>query len=181
MLGKAIKKIKNFDFIKKQKIDYLFISAPENVAWLLNIRGNDNPNSPIPNSRILITNKKKFYLIVQKNKVVNLLKEKKIHNSQIIEPGNFFSFIDNFKSGKILIDKKTCSIFFEDFFKDKLKIIKKDDPVYFLKSLKNKTEISHMKKSHIFDGVALTKFFYWIKKINKKKLMNLRYRKIRVF
>ncbi len=38
-------------YLKKYKSDYIFISAPENVAWILNIRGGDGPNSPIPNSR----------------------------------------------------------------------------------------------------------------------------------
>ena len=41
--------------IIKDKIDNIFISAPENVAWLLNLRGNDNPNSRIPNCRIILT------------------------------------------------------------------------------------------------------------------------------
>ena len=48
-------------FLQKEKSDYLFITAPENVAWLLNIRGYDNPNSPIPNCRLLITKNKKFF------------------------------------------------------------------------------------------------------------------------
>ena len=47
-----IKKVINF--LKLNKTDYLFVSAPENVAWLLNIRGHDNPTSPIPNSRLII-------------------------------------------------------------------------------------------------------------------------------
>ena len=46
-------------FIKKNKCDYLLISAPENVAWILNIRGQDSPNSPIPNSRLIISKTKK--------------------------------------------------------------------------------------------------------------------------
>ena len=41
--------------MKIHKADYIFISAPENVAWLLNIRGHDNPNSPIPNCRMIIS------------------------------------------------------------------------------------------------------------------------------
>ena len=41
-------------FILKNNSDYIFITAPENVAWTLNIRGHDNPNSPIPNSRLII-------------------------------------------------------------------------------------------------------------------------------
>ena len=71
---------------------------------------------------------------------------------------------------KIIIDEKTCSIFFEDMLKKKFKIIKKSDPIYLLKSIKNKIEIQNMIESHIFDGVALTKFLFWIKKINKKKI-----------
>ena len=43
--------------IKSNNADYLFVSAPENVAWLLNIRGHDNPNSPIPNARLIICKK----------------------------------------------------------------------------------------------------------------------------
>ena len=46
-----LNKIKNF--LKKNKSDWIFISAPENVAWVLNIRGYDNPNSPIPNCHLL--------------------------------------------------------------------------------------------------------------------------------
>ncbi len=47
--------------MKKENSDYLFVSAPENVAWLLNIRGFDNPNSPIPNCRLFLTKKKDFF------------------------------------------------------------------------------------------------------------------------
>ena len=54
---KKIKKVVNW--LKKNKSNYLFITDPENVAWLLNIRGDDNPFSPIPNCRLLIDNKKK--------------------------------------------------------------------------------------------------------------------------
>ena len=43
--------------LKKKKVQNIFISAPENCAWLLNIRGFDNPNSPIPNCQIIINNK----------------------------------------------------------------------------------------------------------------------------
>ena len=157
-------------YLNKNKSDYLFITAPENVAWLLNIRGYDNPNSPIPNCYLIIDNKNSFYLITYKYKVSKLIKEKKLKSNQIIEPRNFKEFILNLKGKKIIIDKNTCSIFFENLIKKKFKILKKEDPIYLLKSLKNKTEIENMLKSHVFDGVALTKFIHWIKKINKKKI-----------
>jgi len=47
--------------IKSNNIENIFISSPENVAWLLNLRGRDNPNSPIPNCKIILTDKKKIF------------------------------------------------------------------------------------------------------------------------
>ena len=105
-----IKKIRKY--LNKNKSDYLFITAPENVAWLLNIRGHDNPNSPIPNCHLIINNKNSLHLISYKNKVSKLINEKKIKSDQVIEPKNFYKFISNLKGKKIIIDKNTCSIFF---------------------------------------------------------------------
>ena len=160
-------------YLKTKKTHCMFISAPENVAWLLNIRGYDNPNSPIPNCQLFVDSKKKFYLICKKKKVIKLIKQKIILPSQIIEPQNFKKFINKIKSKKILIDKKTCSLFYENIFKKRLKVLKHEDPIYLLKAIKNKTEIQNMVESHISDGVALTKFLYWIKIINKKKITEI--------
>jgi len=165
---KKIKKIS--EWLKKKKLNYLFVSAPENVAWLLNIRGHDNPHSPIPNCHLIINEKKNIYLISNNESAKNLVKEKKIKKNQVIDPKYFESLIYNLKRGKIVIDKKSCSLFYENFLKKKFQIIKKDDPIYHLKSIKNSKEIEGMINSHISDGVALTKFLYWIKIINKKKI-----------
>ena len=156
--------------IKKENSNYLFITAPENVAWLLNIRGYDNPNSPIPNCRLLLMRNKKFFLISERSKIKNLIKEKKLNNNQILDPNNFESFLSKLKDSRIIIDTKTCSIYFRNIIKKNLKILDKEDPIYLLKSVKNKDEINGMINSHILDGAALTKFLYWIKVINKKKI-----------
>ena len=162
-----IKKIKNF--LRKNKSDWIFISAPENVAWLLNIRGHDNPNSPIPNCSLLMSNNT-IYLITKRKKQKNLIKRKKIKSKQIIETKNFKTLINKIRGKKIIIDIKTCSYFYENIFSKKFKILKKDDPIYFLKSIKNNIEIQNMIQSHILDGVALTKFLFWIKNVNKRKI-----------
>ncbi len=159
---------KILSFLKKERLDYILITAPENVAWLLNIRGYDSPSSPIPNCHLIISKKRKIYLIVNKKKSKNLIKEKKLKKSQIIDPNNLQNFFKGLKGKKILIDKKTCSIYFEQFLKKKFKIIKKEDPIYLLKSIKNKIEIENMVNAHLIDGAALTKFIFWLK--NKKKL-----------
>ena len=155
-------------FLKKNKADYLFTSAPENVAWLLNIRGFDNPNSPIPNSRLIIDKNKKLYLVAKKNNTKNIILEKKINKDQVIDFEDLPNLIDKLKGKSFIIDSKSCSIFYENIIKSKFIILNKDDPIYKLKSIKNSYEIDHMIKAHKKDGLALTKFIYWIKNINKK-------------
>tara|TARA_B100000900_G_scaffold343672_1_gene307489 strand:- start:9507 stop:11201 length:1695 start_codon:yes stop_codon:yes gene_type:complete len=167
-LNSKLSKISNF--LKKNKSDFIFITAPENVAWILNIRGSDSPNSPIPNCRLIISKSKKLLFISKIKKCKKILKDKKIKLNQIIEIGEFQKKILNLKGKNFIIDEKSCSIYFEKIIKSKFEILKKDDPIYLFKSIKNKTEINHMKKAHELDGVALTKFIFWIKNINKKKI-----------
>ena len=163
---KKINKIKKY--LKKKNSNYIFVTAPENVAWLLNIRGKDSPYSPIPNCHLFLDIKNNLYLITKKKNIQNLLKEKKLNSNNLIEPQNFKKFIYNQRGKKIIIDKKSCSIFYENILHNKFKVLKQDDPIYLLKSLKNKIEIKNLIKSHIVDGVALTKFLHWIKKVNNK-------------
>ena len=157
-------------FLNSNKADYLFVSAPENVAWLLNIRGYDNPNSPIPNARLIIHKNKKIYLITEKTKAFNIIKEKKIKENQVINNKEFLTLVNRLPEGTFIIDDKTCSIFYENIIKKKFKILKVNDPIYKLKSIKNTYEINHMIQAHKKDGLALTKFIYWIKNINKKTI-----------
>ena len=109
-------------------------------------------------------------MISELKKAKQLIKKKKIKKNQIIEPRKFETFLLKIKNKNILIDKNNCSVFYEKLFKRNFKILKDQDPIYFLKSRKNKQEIKNMINSHILDGVALTKFLYWIKKINKSKI-----------
>jgi len=163
-----INKITNY--LIKNKADNLFVTAPENVAWILNIRGGDGPNSPIPNSRLIINKSKKIFLITEAQKVKKIIKEKIIKKDQLVITNDLPKKILSLGGKNFIIDNKSCSVFYENIIKSKFKIIKREDPTYLLKSIKNSTEINNMIKSHIIDGVALTKFIYWIKKVNKKKI-----------
>ena len=163
-----INKIVNY--LKKNKADNLFISAPENVAWILNIRGGDGPNSPVPNSRLIINKTKKIFFIAEPNKTKKLVKEKIINKNQLVATSDLPKKILALNGKNFIIDNKSCSVFYENIIKSKFNITKREDPTYLLKAIKNNTEIVNMVRAHVIDGVALTKFIYWIKKINKKKI-----------
>ena len=161
-----IVKVKNV--LLKNKVDYLLVTAPENVAWILNIRGYDSAFSPIPNARLLINSKGDIDLFSQSEKVTKIKKifSKKIefHDEDKIEKK-----LRNLWKNNIWLDSLSCSIHYKNLLKKRNRIIEKIDPIYFFKSIKNPTEIKNMKKSHMVDGVALTKFLFWLKKNFRKK------------
>ncbi len=149
--------------LKKNKCDSIFVSAPENVAWLLNIRGKDNPNSPIPNARLLIDNKKKIYFFSDLNKIKNIKNKINYKKIYFYDFDKFYDILSKLNSSFFTIDQLSCSIYYESLINSKFEINNFEDPIYHLKSIKNKSEIKNMKSAHIKDGIALTKFLYWIK------------------
>ena len=161
-----IKKVINF--LNKDKSDCIFITAPENVAWLLNIRGKDNPHSPIPNCRVILKKNGKIHLFTKKTKIQYLLKKNNSLKITLVDQNKISIFLKNLNSKKIILDKLSCSLAYENLIKNKIDISSQNDPIYNMKSIKNNIEIKNIIKSHIFDGVAVTKFLYWIKKCKKK-------------
>jgi Xaa-Pro aminopeptidase len=160
-------------FLKFNKSDYQFISAPENVAWILNIRGYDNPNSPIPNCRLIIGKNNELFLIAEKDSTKKIIKENKIQKKQLIYPNNFENLINKLKGRNFIVDNQSCSIFFEKIISSKFNILNANDPTYKFKSIKNAHEIKHMIETHKKDGLALTRFIYWIKNNKKDNLTEI--------
>ncbi len=160
-------------FFNKDKVDYLLVTAPENIAWILNIRGHDSIFSPIPNARLLMNKNGDIHFFANPKKITMIKKSlpKKIifHEENKIE-----KILTNLYKNKIFLDSLSCSIYYKNLLKKKNIIVEKIDPIHFFKSIKNITEIKNMKKSHLSDGVALTKFLFWIKKnFRKKKITEL--------
>jgi len=166
-VGKAAEKkivlVKNI--LLKNNADYLLVTAPENVAWILNIRGHDILYSPIPNARLLVNKKGETDLFANPEKLMKIKNIKvRTHDEK-----KFEKMLNLISGKKVWLDSLSCSFFYKNLLERKNKVIEKIDPIHFLKSIKNNTEIKNMKKSHLADGVALTKFLFWLKENFKKK------------
>ena len=155
-------------YLRKDKSDSLFITAPENVAWLLNLRGKDNPYSPIPNSRLILKNNGDMFLFANKSKTQGLSIKKTLFKIKVIDENKIDTFLKTFVSKKIILDRLSCSLAYKNILKIKINISDQNDPIYNMKSIKNDIEIKNFVKSHIFDAVAVIKFLYWIKNYKKK-------------
>ena len=161
-----ITKVKNT--LLKNKADYLLVTAPENVAWVLNIRGYDSAFSPITNARLLINHKGDIDFFSQPGKIKKIKKNfsKKI---SFYDEDKIEKKLTNLRKNNIWLDSLSCSIYYKNLLIKKNRIIERIDPIYFFKSIKNHTEIKNMKKTHKSDGVALTKFLFWLKRNFRKK------------
>ncbi len=153
--------------MSKKKTDICLITAPENVGWLLNIRGEDSDFSPLANSNVILDKKKNIFLFCDLKKINNKFK-KKAKSIKIISIKKIDEFIYNIRNKKFLIDNQTCSIYLQNLVCKNNLIKSFEDPIYKYKSIKNKVEINNIKKVHEYDGAALTKLLFWIKDSYKK-------------
>ena len=160
----VISKIKRLNkILNKKQLDSIFVSAPENVAWLLNIRGFDNPNSPIPNARLIVDKENNIYFFSNLKKINTIKKKINYKKIKFYSFNNFYYILLKLNSTNFCIDSLSCSIFYQSLIESRYNINCFEDPIYRLKSIKNSIEIKNMKNAHIQDGVALTKFLFWIK------------------
>ena len=155
-------------FLKLKDIHYLLTTAVENISWLLNIRGSDASSSPLTNGKILFSKNGKIIFFTNIKKVTPQIKKSFGKKVIFIKEELFVNYLRKIKNSKILIDKKTCSFYYEKNIHFSNKLIDIEDPIYLLKAIKNKTEINNTKIAHLFDGIALTKFIFWLKNNYRK-------------
>jgi len=155
-------------FLKFKDIHYLLTTAVENISWLLNIRGSDASSSPLTNGKILFNKNGKIIFFTNIKKITPQIKKSFGKKVIFIKEELFVNYLRKIKNSKILIDKKTCSFYYEKNIHSSNKLIDIEDPIYLLKAIKNKTEISNAKIAHLFDGIALTKFIFWLKNNYRK-------------
>ena len=158
---KQIKKILNINNNKS-----FFISASENICWLLNIRGKDSAYTPVLNSQALLT-QKKLYVFCEIQKIPNTIKQAYKKNIAFKEESFLFKILAKNKKKLITIDPSASVKTVNYLNEKKLNVRFKPDPISQLKTKKNRIEIQNTKVAHIYDGVAVAKFIIWLKKQKK--------------
>ena len=130
-----IKKITNY--LKKKKSDFLFITASENNAWLLNIRGQDTKYTPIPYSYILIDKNKNIKFFCDLKKISSSFR-KYFREIEFLDIKKCARILSEIKKKNFIIDKNSCSYFFEKIIYKNNKILNLNDPINFFKAIKGK-------------------------------------------
>ena len=140
----------------------LLISALDEIAWTLNIRGNDVHCNPVVVSHLLIgKNDAHFFIQPQKvtEKLSVYLKEigVSIHSYEDIEP-----FLNRLTASSILLNPSKTNYAAYSAIRPDCRIVKGASPVALLKAIRNEQEIAGIHAAMQRDGVALVKFLKWL-------------------
>lgn len=136
------------------------ITSLDDIVWLFNIRGSDVDCNPVVLSYALI-NQNNAILYVQKD-VVDVKTETILKRDNIIIKDYNDIYEDVKKlTGKVLLDDQLVN--YQIFNNLSCEIKTAPNPTQHFKAIKNPTEINATKNAHIKDGVAMTKFMYWLK------------------
>lgn len=172
-----IDRIRNNDNFKKA--DAVIISDLCDVAWSLNLRGNDLRNVNVFYSYLIIT-KEKVILYVNNNllddKVLDYLRCKNIlvrDYNQIYEDLSDKLFYNSNNIYKMLIDEDSTNTSIYSLIIENVEVLSARSIVSSIKCIKNEVEIYNTRNAHIKDGVAVTKFMYYLYKTFSKRDNNI--------
>jgi len=151
--------------LKKTSLAAAIVTDPASVAWLLNVRGGDVPDTPLPLSFAIINDQAKVKWFVDQRKVTKDLDKHLGDDVDICDPRMFGNALDEFgrESRAVRVDPaESASWIVERLRAAGAKLDLGDDPCVMPKACKNPTEIEGMRAAHRRDGAALVKFFCWL-------------------
>jgi len=159
--------------LRRKKAQMYLISSLDDIAWLLNLRGQDVKNTPLFYSYVVVE-EKKVVLFIDGEKVDTKLSEILTGSNIDVMPyeeiGNYLDM--NTKGKTIICDPSKTSRYAYSFLENG-SVIEQQDMTTKSKALKNEVEREHVRRAYIKDCVALTKFFNYIEKNVEKGITEL--------
>lgn len=147
----------------------------DDIAWLFNLRGGDVECNPVFLSYAIIerdaayifADKSKFHACVQE-----YLRQLKV---TLLPYNDIYEFASKYDEGDaILLSTASVNYTLYDKLYDKAIIIDEENPEQLKKAIKNPVEIENMRKAHIKDGLAVTRFMRWVKEnVGKEPISEL--------
>ncbi len=146
----------------KLNADLTILNGLDDIAWLFNIRANDIENTPVAISYAIIE-QEKTYLFIDNAKLNETVKKELEKFCIIKDYDEIFVHVSNYTNKTVYINVNRINRKLYSEIGDSNKIIRGKDISSKLKSVKNEIELENQRNAYIKDGVALTKFIYWLK------------------
>ena len=159
-------------FMKENGANTHIITDLADTCWLFNIRGNDALHFPIALSFTILTETEARLYIQQKALSDEVRRELEQDGVTLCEYGEVYEAVKQLPVGTVLLDDRRVNYAIYSSLPEGLQIVSKNNPEQKMKSEKNETELKNLRIAHVKDGVAVTKFMYWLKKNVGKIPMN---------
>lgn len=151
--------------MEKEEAQYHIISTLDDIAWILNVRGNDIPHVPVVLS-FLVIGKEDAMWFVEENALSDAVKEMAAECGITIRPyEDVYAYAATIpENSTVLLDKRKVNFRITNALSETVHIVSKANPSQLMKAIKNEIELENTRKAHLLDGIAVTKFMYWLKK-----------------
>ena len=151
------------------------IASLDDVAWLTNLRGNDIEFYPLIFSYALVT-MDGMDLFIDEKKLNEAAKALLAENNITIKPYNdIYEAIKEIPAGEsVMIDPMKMNYALYNNIPKSVAKVEHQNPTILMKAMKNEIELKNIREAHIKDGIAVTKFMYWMKtNVGKMKITEL--------
>lgn len=170
---KKLTRVRNI--LEEENCDVNIITSLDDIAWIFNIRGNDVKNNPVNLAYAAITVDKAVLYIGEEK--LNSEVEKYLYKNGV-EVRDYFEIYEDMErvsnSNIIMMDLNKVNYTIFKKLNPEIKVINRSNPSTIMKACKNKVELENLRNSHVKDGVAVTKFMYWLKNsIGKEEITEM--------
>ena len=161
--------------MQEKQADVFILTSLDDIAWLLNIRGNDIHCCPVVLSYLVLTEEEALLFANEKafgqDVLANLKKD-----GVVLKPYNdIYTYVNTIPAGKtVILSKANANSRLVNSIPAEVKILDEENLTLLPKAIKNHTEVENERIAHIKDGVAVTKFIYWLKQnVGKMEITEL--------
>lgn len=148
----------------EQGADHHLVSSLYDIAWIMNLRGNDIKHVPVFLSFLLIGPQETTLFIQDRALTPSVRVYLEEHQIRVCDYDQIYASLENLPAGaKILMDPKIINYRLRMTLSGEITVIEGDNPSEAMKAVKNETELANTRMAHLKDGLAMTRFMHWLK------------------
>lgn len=154
--------------LHKAGADCTILSALDEVAWTFNIRGTDVAYNPVAISYAFVSEKESVLFVNPKKLPAEMAEHLKKEGVTLADYGMLATFLSRLpERTRVFVDSKRTNVAIYNALPESCIQVEGISPANHLKSIKNETEIKGFRNAVLKDGIAMTKFYFWLEKMLK--------------
>lgn len=148
--------------MRAEGVEALLVSALDEVAWTLNLRGSDVKCNPVVVSYLLITNDDVSYFIEPSKLTSDVAVYLRSQNVSVFPYSDINVYLSKLALGTISLNPEKTNYDVFSAINSSCRVIRNTSPISMLKAVKNSVEVSGIRSAMVRDGVALVHFLKWL-------------------